>query len=634
MSSKTSNQRGSTLGMFIVDLTDEELTTLSFLGPEATEPVKRTIKAVKKVKDHFNWLTVFQLQCLQVQSTYHPGPSASPTSPYSNPKVLSDLSETTVIDPESISLFERVHFYTGISDDPPHLFQRSDVYMRPFVIPDANERHSAIPEKTAHGVVDIVLTAVHWKETVAPEIINLLKDEKYSVNVSTMVPVRFSIPDENGKPVFESHIVIWISIHPGTTTEASCRDANPDILAILSKHGVQDVAVHWIEGAPERLVGPEMMQVVDDTDPTAWIRRAMTAVLGVPLAAQGLSEKDAQGSLGIFFHEGKNKTGEESKSVFAITNKHVVSHDITSDYDFGRPGAPKQWIRNCGRRRFEKVQDEARAFIAQKLSAATLLAEQLAALVTSDENAANKRSKKLKEQELERLRDDLGILEDFFRLLNSTWSDAYHRFIGWLDWAPKIRNDVDKRCYTRDIGVIQLDKAKWEKNFRGNFVYLGGKFTSDEIIAFFHPNHANPPSFKYPANHLFKLQGVVPAEGLATPHFYDEQGSPCFIVAKEGQSTDLTFGRFSELEAYTCNEFKQDSWEVAVFNYDRKMGNFSFKGDSGSCIFNAEGKMVAFLHSGMPRGMSNHVTFGAPAHFIIEEVKKHYPSADFDREVF
>ena len=77
--------------------------------------------------------------------------------------------------------------------------------------------------------------------------------------------------------------------------------------------------------------------------------------------------------------------------------------------------------------------------------------------------------------------------------------------------------------------------------------------------------------------------------------------------------TDLAFGRFSELEAYTCDEFEKDSWEVAIFNFNKRFGNFSAKGDSGSCIFNAEGKMVAFLHSGMPKGISNHVTFGAPA---------------------
>ena len=81
----------------------------------------------------------------------------------------------------------------------------------------------------------------------------------------------------------------------------------PPFLDIFAQHGIHDIAVHWIEGAVEPLVGPPvMMRVAKDTDPTHWIRRALTAVLGIPLAAEELEDKDAQGSLGVFFHEGKD----------------------------------------------------------------------------------------------------------------------------------------------------------------------------------------------------------------------------------------------------------------------------------------------------------------------------------------
>lgn len=119
---------------------------------------------------------------------------------------------------------------------------------------------------------------------------------------------------------------------------------------------------------------------------------------------------------------------------------------------------------------------------------------------------------------------------------------------------------------------------------------------------------------------------------MKKPYFRDELGNPCFIVAKDGQTSDLTFGRYSEYEAYVVRDLSGSSWEVAVFNYAKE--NFSKKGDSGACIFNAEGKMVAFLHSGMPRGMSSHVTFGTPAHFVVEQIKKRYPHADFNRITF
>ncbi|TRM65462.1 hypothetical protein BD626DRAFT_399375 [Schizophyllum amplum] len=457
-----------------------------------------------------------------------------------------------------------------------------------------------------------------------------------------MLPVRFSTPDEDGKDVFDDHFVLWISVHPNITKETSCRDASADILAIFAKHGIQDVAVHWIEGAVESFAGPPpMMRVVRDTDPTHWIRRALTAVLGFPLAAEALANVDAQGSLGLFFHEGMDRRGKKSTRVMALTNKHVTSYHTTRDYEYsGRPGAPQQFIRNCGGRRFQHIVNETRALIATKLGDTQLFAEQLTELSakqkSEDEEVAADEEVDLerKQEDLQRAEKDAVKLSDFLQLLNSTWSDAYQRIIGFLDWAPKIAKGLDHRRYTRDLGVIVLDEDKFKDNFKGNFIYLAGKYTRNEIKSFFYPNAANPPSFKYPNDHLFRLLGCVDADGLATPHFMDDNNNACFIVAKNGQSTDLTFGRFSELEAYTCDQFGNDSWEVAVFNFSKKHGNFSGKGDSGAAIFNADGKLVAILHSGMPRAMSNHVTFGTPGHYVVELVKGQYPHADFDRLKF
>ncbi|KAK1227925.1 hypothetical protein PQX77_009064 [Marasmius sp. AFHP31] len=436
-----------------------------------------------------------------------------------------------------------------------------------------------------------------------------------------MLPVRFSTTDEDGKDVFDAHIVLWISVHPNTTKETSCRDANTEILAILAKHGIQDAAVHWIEGAAEPLDGPlEIMCVVQDMNPTYY----------------ELADNDVQGSLGLYFYEGKDRQGNESTQLMALTNKHVVSKHTDQDYEFsGRPGA--QYIRNCGRHRLEKVVDETRALVAKKLRDTELFAEQLAETMTkpkpddADEDMDNLERKR---QDLNRVEKDVATLSDFFQLLNSTWSPTLQRVIGWLDWAPKIANDLDSRCYTRDLGVIALNESKFTKNYKGNVVYLAGKYTREEIVSFFYPNVASPPVFNYPTDHLFRLSGTVDAAGLANLHFWDDQGNPCFIVAKSGQSSDLTFGRFSELEAYVCDKFKNQSFELAVLNYGKNHGNFSEKGDSGSAVFNAEGKVVAILHSGMPRGMSNHITFGTPARYVVECIKERYPHTDFERLKF
>ncbi|KAG8734214.1 hypothetical protein FRC12_018615 [Ceratobasidium sp. 428] len=107
------------------------------------------------------------------------------------------------------------------------------------------------------------------------------------------------------------------------------------------------------------------------------------AVLGTPLAAERLAGSDVQGSLGLYFHEGKTPNGEKSTRVLALTNKHVTSKNTTKNYQYnGRPDAPRHHIRNSRRRRFEQVVNETRALIAETLGDAGFFAEQLMEMLT------------------------------------------------------------------------------------------------------------------------------------------------------------------------------------------------------------------------------------------------------------
>jgi hypothetical protein len=141
---------------------------------------------------------------------------------------------------------------------------------------------------------------------------------------------------------------------------------------------------------------------------------------------------------------------------------------------------------------------------------------------------------------------------------------------------------------------------------------------------------ANPFTSE-PGKYLFKIQGHVKSERLEHPECCNEDGNPTCIVAKRGQSTDLTFGRYSPLEAYTCDISGNESWEIAIFNHGHKSRDFSAEGDSGSLVFNAQGEMVGIVHSAMTSG---HITFATPAHFVIEQIKSRYPYADFERVEF
>ena len=147
----------------------------------------------------------------------------------------------------------------------------------------------------------------------------------------------------------------------------------------------------------------------------------------------------------------------------------------------------------------------------------------------------------------------------------------------------------------------------------------------------FYPQSTGRTTFKYPTNRQLRINGWVTRELLAAPDCFDSNGEPCLIVMKDGNTTDLTVGRYS---AYLCDNLGVESIELAIYNYDKQSGPFSAKGDSGSLIFDGEGHMVGILHSGMPKGGSSHITYATPAWWVIEQLKVKYPHADFNSTAF
>ena len=118
---------------------------------------------------------------------------------------------------------------------------------------------------------------------------------------------------------------------------------------------------------------------------------------------------------------------------------------------------------------------------------------------------------------------------------------------------------------------------------------------------------------------------------IINPNTEDKNGDPLYIVGKlkYGNTTKLTLGRYSGMDAYTCTDLRLESREVVVYNYSKNSGDFSDHGDSGSLTFTGDGDALAILYSGMPRGMHNHVTYGMPIWWVIKQVFVKYPFAEF-----
>jgi hypothetical protein len=150
----------------------------------------------------------------------------------------------------------------------------------------------------------------------------------------------------------------------------------------------------------------------------------------------------------------------------------------------------------------------------------------------------------------------------------------------------------------------------------------------------FYPQSAGRTAFKFPTNRQLRIKRLCHARAPGCSRLFRQQRRALPYRHEDGNTTDLTVGRYAGLESFLCDDFGVESIELAIYNYDKQSGPFSAKGDSGSLIFDGEGHMVGILHSGMPKGGSNHVTYATPAWWAIEQLKLKYPHADFNRIVF
>ena len=369
------------------------------------------------------------------------------------------------------SEWEKEVYYHGVSIDPPQLLYRSDYAHTPFPRPIG--RFQSIPSRTAHGVFNTPLNPV-WS-TVAPRIRDMLKARK--IQYSAIHAVRFGTHDEDGQESL-GPVVIWIAVRPDSTTADDAHLASPEILQLLQANNVNGAVVEWFEGVVEKLSGPALLPVTDyDTDPTYYVRRFLTAALGMPITTAESEKKDAQGSVAFFFHENKDRHGNASTRILGVSNAHVLREDTSISYQFRGAGAPRQHVRLAGHRRFQRGLDEIKTAIAHCKADADTLNAGIAALKA---NLTNLQSKDAQEAQvatklikLAKAEKDIAELEAFLKVVSGKWGNIASRNIGHIDWAAEISVDVADSGYTKDIGTFEVDAERFGAQFKGNVVDFG-----------------------------------------------------------------------------------------------------------------------------------------------------------------
>lgn len=143
--------------------------------------------------------------------------------------------------------------------------------------------------------------------------------------------------------------------------------------------------------------------------------------------------------------------------------------------------------------------------------------------------------------------------------------------------------------------------------------------------------------FEFPEGRKLRIVGCATKEDLANPTDVDDEGGRCLIVGKDGNTTDLTVGRYAGLVSFTLNDVGIPSIELGIYNSGQANAeDFAARGDSGSLVWHMkDGKayIVGQLHSGANKGGStcNHITYCTPGWYLLEQIRKRFKYADFFR---
>ena len=385
--------------------------------------------------------------------------------------VLTLASDTTAVSQYTPSDYEKASYYNGITEDGDHpvLVHRSDFDTTPF--PKPSDRYGHIPVKSLCGVHGTVLNAV-W-ESVGLKIADLMLIRK--VACSSIGAARFfthATPGEEGKGHL-GPVVVWLGVAPGSTSSDFAHEVSQEILTLLGGSGVKDIVVEWRESVLQRLGGPPLLGHVGSTNPTHHLRRFLTALLGVPLATQGMEKEDSQGTLTLWFHENRDKNGDLSNKVYGVSNCHVLRKNTTIDYEH-KSGAPRDFVRVCGVRRFQRGLDEIKQHISDHAIRAIFYTQEIDEL---EEENPNEFADEIAENraKLDAENDAIRQLEELNDEVSAYWFDIkLHRDIGYVQHAEAIKVDVQGGTrYTSDWGAFLANEAKVNGQFEGNVVDIG-----------------------------------------------------------------------------------------------------------------------------------------------------------------
>lgn len=499
-------------------------------------------------------------------------------------------------------------YYKGLPSQPPLI---ATTRPSPFQDSEGPEAYSILKELrylTHHEITTV------WDNGLAIEICRSLSS--MSVNWTSLDLVHICNIGEPSGPA-----IVWIGVEFGALSFQRGSEVAISCQNLIESSGIQDCYVEIRESCVMTNGGNRFLNPVPLSNPTFTAQDPYTATLGIPISAKDTSW--AEGTGGFYL-----SAGGEDNNIYLLTARHVVLPIDTNNDNFNN----QEYYRENNAKARQDILVLGTSAFDNKLTAIDYeISGQRFAITDANERMAAVKGMEdtMSVGEFAEAQKDLQAAENGLKALNALhyeiathWTQKNERVLGELIWAPPIRLSTEPGDYTLDLAIIKIDPGILDgKNYLGNTINIGNKYTRQEFMNKVYLHHTSPTSFKYPPSRLVTLKDQVPESALTKPPMIDANADPCLIVFKNGAMTGTTVGRAQCVSSYTRNYFKgqyQESREWPVISTDKNSGAFSAKGDSGACVADAYCRIGGIITGGSGTNDSSDITYVTPISFIMK----------------
>lgn len=414
--------------------------------------------------------------------------------------------------------------------------------------------------------------------------------------------------------------IVWIGVEIGAL---SFEEGSLVVIRCCTLIDTYDIPDYHVEIRESRIMEQAANRFLDPvplSHPTFAARDPYTATLGIPISAK--NRPWSEGTAGFYL-----SAGGDDKNIYLVTARHIIfptDNDSNKEYKRSSTSQTREDLVVLGTSGFnEKL--AAIDYEIQDQKSAIVDAIDRTKLVEGLDDSTSVTEREEAERDLQKAEKGLEVLKALHHEIVTQWGAKEKRAIGELVWAPPIVLSTEPGQYTLDLAVIKVHAGKLDaKNYRGNSINIGNKYTRQQFMDKVDPHPTNPTSFKFPADRIVALRDQVTESDLIQPPTVDSNGDMCLVVFKSGAKTGLTIGKANNVSSFTRKYFDgqyQESREWPVIPTDRHSGVFSAKGDSGSCVADALSRIGGIINGGTGKPNdtdSVDVTYVTPISFIMD----------------